>query len=55
MYYNEEAMKSHRATPHFIRFNSMCDKYLSEPRTRTVYESVSPADPLWIAPTPKTL
>ena len=46
-------MKSHRATSHFQRFNQMCDKYLSEPRTRTVYESVCPDDSLWIAPVEK--
>ena len=49
VYVNEEAMKKHRETPHFKRFNEMCDQYLCEPRTRTVFESICPDDELWVA------
>ena len=50
MYYNEEAMKSHRTTPHFLRFNQLCDVLLAEPRTRCVFDSICPEDEsLWKA------
>lgn len=43
-------MKSHRTTPHFIRFNAMCDQLLAEPRTRIVFQSICPEDEaLWKA------
>ncbi|OAO13735.1 Antibiotic biosynthesis monooxygenase [Blastocystis sp. ATCC 50177/Nand II] len=48
VYYCEEAMKAHRETPHFQRFNKMCDELLVEPRTRFVFDSICPVDDLWI-------
>ena len=49
MYYNEEAMRLHRETPHFIRFNNACEKYLNEPRTRCIFEGICPEEKLWVA------
>ena len=42
-------MKSHRETKHFIRFNEACEKYLFEPRTRCVFDSICPEEKVWIA------
>ena len=55
VYYNEEAMKSHRETEHFIRFNNACEKYLFEPRTRCVFDSICPEEKIWIADVEKDI
>ena len=42
-------MQTHRETPHFIRFNTKCEEYLQEPRTRCVFESIFPEEKIWVA------
>ena len=42
-------MRLHRETPHFIRFNNACEKYLFQPRTRCIFEGICPEEKLWVA------
>ena len=47
VYRTEEAVASHKLTPHYAKWVETVADMFAEPRTRTWYKSVFPADEAW--------
>lgn len=46
-YRNQEAHTAHREAPHYHRWVDAVARMMAEPRTRTIYTNVDPADAQW--------
>lgn len=47
VYRSAEGHSKHRETAHYNTWNAKTADWLTEPRTRTIYRNVSPADADW--------
>lgn len=47
VYGNSEDHAAHKLTPHYKAWNEAVEPLLAEPRTRTIYSSVFPAESGW--------
>jgi autoinducer 2-degrading protein len=47
VYRDEEATAQHKLTAHYARWTEAVTEMMAEPRTRTWYKSVFPADNSW--------
>jgi (4S)-4-hydroxy-5-phosphonooxypentane-2,3-dione isomerase len=47
VYHTEEAIAAHKLTPHYAVWTDAVTDMMAEPRTRTWYKSVYPADEAW--------
>lgn len=47
VYRNPEGHASHRETQHYKTWNAAVADWLTGPRTRTVYQNISPSDQDW--------